>query len=311
MMHDDHGRHIRKLRISILDKCNFRCFYCMPLDATFIPEKQLLSPREIREISSTLVDLGITQIRVTGGEPTVRKEFKEIMTLLAKLPLKKLCLTTNGLLLSRHLPMLKDIGCHHINISMDSLSEEKFNTITRSKGFRLVYSTVLKAKAMGFHIKINTLLLKGMNDDELIDFVHFSAEHDIEVRFLELMKIGLGCRYQTSHFLSADEAIGHIQTQEDLTREEVEYDSTSFNFMTSSGGRVGFIASETKPFCHSCSRLRLTDEGILRACLMTQKGINLHGIPSSEYKAILKKVMAMKPTGRIHHIDQKMYQIGG
>lgn len=311
MLRDTCGRHIRKLRLSLLDRCNFRCFYCMPQDTTFMPTRQLLTAEEIGDISRTLVDLGISQIRVTGGEPTLRRDLAEIMGHLAALPLEKLGLTSNGLLLSKYLPMLKETGCLNLNISMDSLSPEKFNTITRSKGFQKVYDGILKAKAMGFNIKINTLLLKGINDDEIGDFIRFSAVNEIEVRFLELMKIGQGCRYHASNFLTADEAIAQISASEELIREDVEFDSTSFNFTTSSGARIGFIASETKAFCNSCSRLRLTADGVLRACLMSEKGINLRAVSYDSYSEVLRNVMAMKPTGRLDQIDQNMHQIGG
>lgn len=311
ILQDPHGRYIRKLRLSLLDKCNFRCFYCMPLNAKFLPTSELLTPQEIEDICDPLVKLGITQIRVTGGEPTLRKDFDEIMARLANLQAEKLSLTTNGFHLTSKLEFLKKLKCHHINISMDSLSEEKFNKITHSKGFRKVYESILEAKSQGFIVKINALLLKGVNDEELFDFIHFSAEHDIEVRFLELMKIGQGCLNQKTQFLSADEAIQRISEREKLTRAQVEPDSTSFNFITSSGAKIGFIASESKPFCQSCSRLRLTATGKLRACLMSEKGVNLRGVPKEEYSEILKTVLAMKPTGRIHHLNQNMNQIGG
>ena len=311
MFQETKTRVMRKLRVTLLDNCNFRCFYCMPKNPKFLPRNELLTPVEIESICLGLVDLGIDHLRITGGEPTLRKEFKEILERLSQLKIKKLSLTTNGFLLEKYLDFLWDIGCRNINVSMDSLSSEKFNKITHSKGFDKVYSEILKAKEMGFHLKINTLVFKGINDNELMDFINFSSQTGIEVRFLELMKIGQGCLNQTDHFISADEMIDKIKNTETLISETVEKDSTSFNFRTGSGARIGFIASESRPFCESCSRLRLTPKGILRACLMSEKGINLRGVAIEEYPSILKQVIAMKPTYRLENIEQNMYQIGG
>ncbi len=276
-----------------------------------MPSKALLSPREIYEICKGLTSLGLQRIRVTGGEPTVRREFGEIMTLLGSLALEKFGLTTNGHRLAPYLPLLKEVGCSCINISLDSLSGEKFRVITGSDTFETVFMNILKSKELGFSVKVNVVMLKGLNDDEFFDFIEFSGRYGIPVRFLELMKIGEGSRYHSSNFLSAAEAIEKIRVKEDLKKEAVEFDSTSFDFETSSGGKIAFIASETQPFCGSCSRLRLSAGGVLRACLMSPQGISLKGVLQADYPALLEKVMAMKPTGRLSHVDQPMYQIGG
>lgn len=311
MLVDSHLRKIRKLRVSLTDMCNFRCFYCMPKNVKFTPKSQLLSAEEIGQICGALVEHGLTQIRVTGGEPTLRADFDEIMTRLSQLPIEKIAVTSNGFYLEGHLQHLYSIGCRHLNISLDSLSKEKFNQITNSKGFERVYNAILAAKEMGFHVKVNVLLLKGVNDEELIDFVEFSSKTDIEVRFLEMIKIGLGCKYHDLHFISAGEALNRIQRHEHLTAVEDDFDSTSFSFMTASGAKIGFIASETKPFCASCSRLRLTATGALRACLMSDKGVNLRGISVEEYPSLLRKVIEMKPMDRVENCSQNIYQIGG
>jgi GTP 3',8-cyclase len=304
-------RVMRKLRVTLLDNCNFRCFYCMPENPKFLSHKELLKPVEIESICSGLVDLGIDHLRITGGEPTLRREFKDILTRLSQLKIKKLSLTTNGYLLEKYLDFLWDVGCRSINISLDSLNGDKFNKITRSKGFDKAYSAILKAKEKGFFVKLNTLVFKGINDNEINDFIKFSSQTGIEVRFLELMKIGQACLSQNKHFISADEMITKIKETEFLISEEVEKDSTSFNFKTDSGARIGFIASESRPFCESCSRLRLTPKGVLRSCLMSEKGVNLRGVDIEKYPLILKQVVAMKPTYRLENIKQDMYQIGG
>ena len=308
---DRYNRCIHKLRVQLTDACNFRCFYCMPLTAKFLPSSALLSSYELLDICSALVDFGIDEIKISGGEPTLRKDFEAIVKGLSSFPLLKLGLTTNGFLLEEKLDFLKQTRCQHINISLDSLKEERFHEITKTKYFRKVYEAALQAKAKGFKVKVNTVVMRGINDDEIMDFVKFSADYDIEVRFLELMKIGCSNQNHSLYFVSAQEIIKKIEESEVLLPQSVNRDSTSFNFTTASGARVGFIASESQAFCSFCSRLRLTAAGKLRACIMSEAGVNLRGISKEQYPEILKTALNMKPVSRIDHIEQPMYQIGG
>tara|TARA_B100001094_G_C18116441_1_gene764283 strand:- start:203 stop:1147 length:945 start_codon:yes stop_codon:yes gene_type:complete len=308
---DNHGRKIRKLRISLLDACNFRCFYCMPIDAKFMQPAKWLTGEQIETICRVLTNHGIEQVRVTGGEPTLRRDFRDIMTRLTKLPIKKVGLTTNGMLLSKHLDFLKATNCMHINISLDSLREERFNTITRTQSFDNVYKSIIQAREMEFNLKLNVVLMKGINDDEIIDFVKFSETSGIEVRFLEVMRIGQACNPQNDMFISANDCIKIIKNHYELNPVQMEMDATSFNFLTPKGAQIGFIASESQPFCGSCSRWRLSADGFLRACLMSQNGINIRDISIDEYPSFFSKLLAMKPTGRIKEIEQDMNQIGG
>lgn len=308
---DKYLRHIHKLRVQLTDACNFRCFYCMPENIKFKKRNELLSADEIINISSELVNLGIDEIRVTGGEPTIRAEFEEIMLGLSALPLNKLCLTTNGFNLTEKLDFLKTTNCHYINISLDSLNEEKFKNITKTKYFNQVIEGILKSQELGFNTKINVVVSRGVNDNELLDFINFSAENDIEVRFLELMKIGPAYQMNPDLFISANEMISQIKEHYELKKIKVSKDSTSFNYSTSSGARIGFIASESQPFCNTCSRLRLSATGKLRACLMSENGIDLRHLNKSDYSQVIKDVIDMKPIGRIDHIEQSMNQIGG
>ena len=309
---DIHGRTIRKLRVSLLDACNFRCFYCMPLKPRFMPRRMLLTPSEIEWICSELIEHGIEQIRITGGEPTLRKEFRDITKRIAQLPLNKLGMTTNGFLLQDHLGFLLDIGCLNINVSLDSLNPEKFNRITRSQGFETVMTSIEQAQAMGFHVKINTVLMNGYNNDEIVDFVAFSASTGIEVRFLEAMAIGQIADDKDSLLVPAQKAIELIRETHTLTPVVgQDHDSTSFNFKTQDGANIGFIASETRPFCGACSRWRLSADGFLRACLMSDKGVGLKGVPRAMIERKLSEVLAMKPIHRIKSIHQDMNSIGG
>jgi cyclic pyranopterin phosphate synthase len=304
------GRVMRKLRVSLTDACQYRCFYCMPENPVFTANSKLLSAAEYQAICSALVERGIEELRVTGGEPTVRPEFREILTALAAIPAKRLSLTSNGQLLERHLEFLSDIGCTHLNISLDSLDAGRFERITGGGDFRKVMASIEKASAMGFEVKVNAIVFRGVNDDELADFARWSAASRIEVRFLEYMKIG-DYAVNWKRFISADEMIAKLEETTTLYPVAVPADSTSFVFGTTEGGRLGFIASESKPFCGSCSRLRLSATGTLRSCLMSERGISLRGVETSAYPEILERVLAMKPTGRLDHVDQSMHAIGG
>lgn len=308
---DNYGRRIRKLRLSLLDACNFRCVYCMPLNPVFMDSSRWLSPVEIENICSTLVDFGLEQIRITGGEPTLRDNFRDIVLRLSSLPLDKLGLTTNGWNLTQELDFLNDTNCKHINISLDSLTKDIFNRIARRDHFDKVLDSVLRAKRLGFHVKINTVLMRGINDQEIFDFIKFSAEHGVEIRFLEMMSIGQVSGYKDKLFVPASEVIQMISSQEELTSEQSECDSTSFNFKTSSGASIGFIASETLPFCRNCSRWRLSADGFLRACLMSEKGIYIRDVDPKDYKFKLEELLTMKPYKRIDRVEQHMYKIGG
>ncbi|MCB0365001.1 MAG: GTP 3',8-cyclase MoaA [Bdellovibrionaceae bacterium] len=308
---DNYGRKMRKLRVSLLDACNFRCFYCMPMKPQFMSSKKYLAPQELVRICSLMVDQGIEQIRLTGGEPTLRKEFKEIMVGLADLPLKKLGLTSNGFWLEQHLDFLYDLNCRHINISLDSLNRNQFKEITRVDGLHRALESIRAAHQKGMEVKVNTVVMRGINDHEIEDMVRFADEEGIEVRFLELMRIGQACGDQKDMFVSAKEILARVSAFGELVVDEREADSTSFNFKTPNGGSVGFIASESMPFCHTCSRLRLSADGKLRACLMLDKGFDLKNMTDEEITAAAHRVIHFKPYERLDEVAQDMNQIGG
>lgn len=310
-LQDTQGRVIRKLRVSLLDACNFRCSYCMPQDVRFAPKLDYLKPAELYEIVGQLVGFGISHLRLTGGEPTLRTDFSEIVHALGGLPLQKKGLTTNGFLLKSFLPVLEASGFRSINISLDSLQAERFNRLTRTQAFDQVYQNILRTRDAGFEVKINTVVIKGFNDDELIDFVHFAEREQIEVRFLELMRIGEAISIQDQRFISADEMMQQIRTFTTLQPQENDFDATAFRLMTAAGGRLGFIASESRPFCGSCSRLRLSYDGQLRACLMLSEGRSLRHQDLKTRQSVLREVMGMKPITRMKEVQQAMHEIGG
>ena len=308
---DPHGRRIHKLRLSLLDACHFRCVYCMPQNPTFLPSNQLLKRGDMGLIVRTLVDLGIDEVRLTGGEPTMRFDFLDIVNDLSELPLKKLSLTSNGLVLKKLLPELSKTLCQNINVSLDALNEDIFFKMTGSRHLKKVLDSLLRAKELGFLVKVNVVLMRGINDGEIEDFVNFSAKHDIEIRFLELMKIGPARKSFETSFMSAGEVMTRLGKRSTLTPIFRPKDSTSFNFRLENGANIGFIASESKPFCGGCSRLRLSAKGEIRPCLMMNQGISLKNKTRPQIQAILDKTMSLKPTGRIYEVTQPMNQIGG
>ncbi len=309
---DRYGRRIKKLRVSIMDLCNLRCFYCMPEKMQFMPKSQWLSSREIQNICQSLKGLGLEELRITGGEPTLRSDFIDIVEKLSELKFKKMGLTTNGVVLSRFLPALQNTSVSSINISLDSLDPENFFRITRRKEFYSVLDSIYMARDLGFQVKINCVVMKGVNDNEILDFVKFSAKEQIEVRFLELMKIGQACRLPLSDaFLPADSMIDTILSKYSLTKENVPLDATAFVYRISNGARIGFIASESKPFCGHCSRWRLSANGMLRACLMKEDGVNVRHKDTGELEQCLHQLLDLKPIERAKSIKQDMYQIGG
>jgi cyclic pyranopterin phosphate synthase len=286
----------------------------MPEDQKFKKINQLLSPKEMGAIVDNLTEFGIEEVRLTGGEPLMHPQFKEIIQTVSKCNLSKLAITTNAILLDKHLDFLAENKITSLNISLDSLNKATFEFITKTDTFDSVYPAVLKAINMGFKIKINTVMLKNINFEEIEEFLEFSANHNIEVRFLELMKIGHARQYFDRHFVSAQEAMTRIKKSWNLDKIEMPNDSTSFNFIATkknSLAKIGFIASESKPFCNGCSRLRLSNQGTLRPCIMINEGPNLKNIEVDKYELILNELINKKPNYRLEETDIKMNEIGG
>jgi cyclic pyranopterin phosphate synthase len=316
---DSSHRRMRKLRVSLLDACNFRCQYCMPQKVHFTPQNLLMSPGEIEFIVGNLVKMGIEEIRFTGGEPTLRSELVEIVERISRLkkPPKKISMTTNGLLLK---PLLSDLKnktkLTHLNISLDSLKEEAFNKISRFKmsgALNKVIDSIDHAIDLGFKVKINSVLMKSQFS-ELFDLLEFARIRKCEIRFLELMKIGEAMEIYTEEFLSCAEILNRILNKygsKNVKKQLTALDSTSFNYLINGELNVGFIASESQPFCQNCSRLRLDCQGNLRGCLMKEDKLNLKGKSFNEYPSIIQKVLEIKPTFRVKEINQMMNEIGG
>jgi len=308
---DGHGRRVRKLRLSLTDKCNLRCHYCMPVDATFMDDSAYLSVTDTINVIQELSDYGLEELRLTGGEPLMRKGLKEILEGLSKLPLKKIGLTTNGILLDRHLKLLKDNRVHHLNVSLDSLEAGNFQKITRGNHLPRILDNLELAKAEGFNVKVNVVAMRGVNDHELFDFVEYSRRTGFEVRFLEVMRIGHVLDAQADQFISARDMIERLKTRHTLKPVVRENDSTSFNYLLENGAQIGFIASESQAFCGQCSRWRLSADGTLRACLMKDDGLTIKNTTPAERDSIYQALLGMKPFLRPVEVTHLMHAIGG
>lgn len=275
MLKDRFGRHHNYLRISLTDQCNFRCLYCMPDEHyEFLPGEQLMSAQEIEQIAGVFVGLGVNKIRLTGGEPLVRKDFRDILIRLSNLPVQ-LSITSNGVLIDKYFDDFERAGLRSLNISLDTLQKEKFERITKRKVFDKVWSNAAKALKRGFRVKLNVVAMQGVNEDEIGDFVDLLIKYPFDVRFIEFMPFD-GNHWHLDKVLTFKEIIEFIQSRYELIKLEDPSNSTSKNYrIRGAKGSLGVIATVTEPFCSSCNRLRLTAEGKLRNCLFAKDEVDL------------------------------------
>lgn len=308
---DKHGRMMTRLRLSIADKCNFRCVYCMPKKPKFVSDNDLLTREEIKRLCGHLNSFGINQIRLTGGEPSLRHDLVEIASDLSLLNLEKLSLTTNGFFIEKFLTDLEKTNCKSLNFSLDSLSRTNFLKMAKVDALDRVLSAIFKSKELGFKVKINTVVMKDYNHHEICDFVEFAAKYDIEVRFLESMKIGVLKEEHSKIFYKADDILDDIQQRYGLEKCERKWSSTSLEFKVQNGAKIGLIASESYPFCSDCSRLRISATGIFRPCLMVEQGINVRHMERDDLLNVLGHRINEKPLNRIEDTSSAMYQLGG
>jgi cyclic pyranopterin phosphate synthase len=283
----------------------------MPVETTFMDESLYLSPEEIFAVVDDLCSYGLEEVRLTGGEPLMRAGFEEIIEKLGQLPLKKIGLTTNGIYLDRYLESMWKNGVRHLNISLDSLNEENFKRITRGSQLPRILRNIEEAQVKGFHIKINVVAMRGVNDHEFLDFVEYSQRLGIEVRFLELMRIGHALGAQNEQFISAKEIRDMVMMKHVLKSVLMERDSTSYNYKNDSGAQIGFIASESQAFCGDCSRWRLSSDGVMRACLLKDEGLVIRNKTASEREKLFADLLGMKPYHRPLEVTHQMNAIGG
>ena len=277
MLFDTYQRPLKDLRISVTDRCNFRCTYCMPLDEyEWIDKKEILSFEEITRLAALSIGFGVEKIRLTGGEPLVRQDLPVLIEKLAVLDgLQDLCLTTNGALLSERIRSLKAAGLKRINISIDSLDPDKFKRMTKRGDLNKVLEGIFAAKQAGLApIKLNAVVERGVNDDDIIPLVDFSREHGLAMRFIEYMDVGNANNWSSAKLVSKKEILGVIHARyplREVGRDQGSAPSVDYEFVDGRGD-IGVIASVTEPFCGSCTRLRLTADGKLVTCLFSQVG---------------------------------------
>jgi molybdenum cofactor biosynthesis protein A len=269
---DSHGRDHAYLRISLIERCNLRCTYCMPEEGVALsPKSHLMTYEEIYKIAKTFSDHGVTKIRLTGGEPLIRKDIPVILEKLATLPVE-LSITSNAIIIDKFIDVLKANGVNKINVSLDSLDEGKFKHITRRNEFKKVYNNILLLVEEGFKVKVNAVLMKGFNDNEIIDFINFTKDLPISVRFIEFMPFD-GNKWDMGKMVSYAEVMKYVNEafeNENFERLQDAPNDTAKNYKIKDyKGTFAIISSVTNPFCDSCNRLRLTANGQLKNCLFS------------------------------------------
>lgn len=323
---DTFGRIHNNLRISVTDRCNLRCTYCMPEEVTFLDKRELLTFEEITRFVEVAASLGVDKIRLTGGEPLLRRGLPELVRMLCGVPgIRDIGLTTNGLLLADQAQPLYDAGLRRINVSLDVLDAGRFRRLTRRDGLDRVIAGILAARKVGFDpIKVNAVSIRGITEHDVVPLACFAREHGLEMRFIEYMPIGAD-QWKRDKVYFAHEILDQIERHVAPLVPADDYDprapAMEFQY-TDGGGRVGIIASISRPFCLSCNRIRLTAEGKLRNCLFSLDEVDVkhllrHGASREEIAAVLRANVQAKwegheiNTARFIKPTRTMHTIGG
>jgi cyclic pyranopterin phosphate synthase len=315
---DRFGRRINYVRISVTDRCDFRCVYCMPRDMRFLPRDHILSTKEIELIAESMVELGVDKIRITGGEPLVRKNITQLFRSLGqKSGLKDLTLTTNGSQLKKYAPELKDAGVTRINISLDTLKPGRFKQITRIGELQHTLEGIKAAIACNFErIKINSVIMKNYNHDEIYDLTQFAIDHSIDISFIEEMPLGENNDHdRQAVYYSSDEVLADLQQRYALSPSLATTPGPSryYQLTGNDNTRVGFISPHSHNFCSSCNRVRMTAEGRLLLCLGQEHSVDLRQVvrrypgDKGPIKQALIKAMDLKPKGHEFYQTQNTF----
>jgi cyclic pyranopterin phosphate synthase len=324
---DNFNRPISYLRISVTDRCNLRCVYCMPPEGVpWRSHNEILRYEEIELIVRAAASLGISKVRLTGGEPLVRLGFVELVHMLARIPgIDDLAMTTNGTLLARYAAELAQAGLKRVNVSLDTLKPERFRQITRQGDLATVFEGIAAAREAGLApLKVNTVIVRGLNDDEVVDFARLTLEGDWHVRFIELMPLGANTAWAGDGYVSINEvrrrieaALGELQA----TKVGVGNGPARYYRLPGAVGTIGFISPVSEHFCYQCNRLRLTADGRLRPCLLSDYEIDLRtplaqAADLAEVRELLIHSIEAKPER--HHLNESvapreraMSEIGG
>ena len=314
MLIDSFQRKISYIRVSVTDRCDFRCVYCMSEDMEFLPKKDVLSLEELDRLCNTFIDLGVKKLRITGGEPLVRKNIMQLFSNLGNKigqGLEELTLTTNGSQLARYAKDLFDNGVKRINVSLDSLDKNKFKKITRIGDFDKVVKGIMTAKNAGLKIKINTVALKGINDNEILDLVNWCGENKFALTFIEVMPMGEIGEKRIDQYMPLTEVRSLIQTRYSITDNPLKTGGPAkYVHCHETNQKIGFITPLTHNFCETCNRVRITCTGKMYMCLGQEDKEDLK-IPlrESENNDLLKKVIykaiLRKPKGHDFVIERK------
>lgn len=317
-MKDTFGRDLSYLRISITDRCNYRCRYCMPEEGVnALNHDEILSYEEIAQLIPYFIKLGVRKIRLTGGEPTVRKDVVDLVRYIASFPeIEDIALTTNGSLLKSMAVELKQAGLHRLNISIDSLKEDRFSWISRTGKLSDVLEGIDLAKHIGLGIKLNCVISKGINDDEIDDFIQLTKTWGVDVRFIELMPIGDTADYAIQHFVSNQSILEARPYLVPTIAKDLSSPASYYRFENALG-RVGLISPLSCNFCANCNRLRLTPDGKLKPCLHSDIEIDLR-TPLRNNEDVMPYILEaikVKPEKHLleahQYIVRSMNKIGG
>lgn len=323
---DKFGRFYNYLRISVTDRCNFRCKYCMPQhNFKMLSHSDILSYEDIIFVVKTLTEVGIEKIRITGGEPLVRKNINYLFERLGELKnIKDLTLTTNGSLLKKYGKTIFDAGVRRINISLDSLKADRYEYITGGFNLSHIIDSINYAKNIGFDpIKINVVAIKGFNDDEILDFCEFAAENKLNVRFIEFMPLESSFEWKKENIITGKEILNLISQKYDLQKiEKSKLAGPAENYLLSNGAKIGIITPISNHFCATCDKLRLTADGKLRPCLLSNYEVDLKpAILNSDKEMLLdliNKSLNLKAdkhpvckNDKNNDFGRNMFEIGG
>jgi molybdenum cofactor biosynthesis protein A len=329
ILQDTFGRNHNYLRISLTEKCNLRCTYCMPINGVPLsPKSNLMTAQEVYEIAKVFVKNGVDKIRLTGGEPLLRKDFPTIIQMLSTLNVQ-MSITSNAVLIDRHISDLKKYGVNDINISLDTLATDKFMHIAKRDQFKKVYENLLLLIHEGFRVKVNVVLIKGFNENEITDFIKLTKELPVSVRFIEFMPFD-GNKWEKEKMISYEEVMRYVYNEfekKDVERlVDAKNDTTKNYKIKSYKGSFGIISSVTNPFCDSCNRIRLTANGNLKNCLFSNTETNLLAQfrEGKSIEPIIQKVIMKKHKMRggmdsmqklenpdLHQQNRSMITIGG
>ena len=280
MIRDQLSRPLGSLRVSVTDRCNMRCRYCMPeREYVWLPKQSILTFEEITRLVGVFTSLGVEKVRLTGGEPLLRHDLPTLTAMLARIPgVRDLAMTTNGLLLAKHADGLRRAGLGRITVSLDTLRPERMRDLARSDRHADVLAGIAAAREAQFkRLKLNTVVMRGVNDDELVDLVEFARAHDAEVRFIEYMDVGGATGWTAEQVCSQREILARLSSHYGTITAVTERDSTApaERFQLPNGTTFGIVASTTAPFCRTCDRSRLTADGTWFLCLYAQRGTDL------------------------------------